>query len=83
MSFVLIGLFSWKKFNKDGFAFKYGEKVVERLAFNWFLFSRVIFKCFEVSSKYGKNKLKYEILGLKNICPDFHLHAVFHMSLAF
>jgi hypothetical protein len=27
--------------------------------------------------------LKYEILGLKNICPDFHLHAVFHMSLAF
>jgi hypothetical protein len=41
MSFVLIGLFSWKKFNKDGFAFKYGEKVVERLA--WFVLIQLIF----------------------------------------
>jgi hypothetical protein len=41
MNFVLIGLFYRKKLNKGGFAFKYGEKVVERLA--WFVLIQLIF----------------------------------------
>jgi len=41
ISFVLMGLFSWKKFNKDGFASKYGEKVAVRLV--WFVLIQLIF----------------------------------------